>query len=272
LHAHDTKETPMPASGDIPTGAPIWIDLLTTDQAQAAEFYGQLFGWTLEAPDDGRDFGGYRNFLKDGVRIAGSMTKPPGHEMPDVWSVYLATTDAKETIDVAEANGATVIVPAQDVDELGRFAMVQDPTGAAIGLWEPGTHRGSGLLAEPGAPCWFELFTRDHPAALRFYETVFGWPVELVADTDEFRYATYGSGQEQRAGIMDASSFLPEGVPAHWSVYLGVEGADATSRLAESLGGRVLDPAQDTPYGRLATLADPSGAVFKIIEDNVSQS
>jgi predicted enzyme related to lactoylglutathione lyase len=254
-----------------PTGAPIWLDLLTSDQDRAAAFYGQLFGWSVEDPaEDGREYGGYRNLTKDGVRIAGVMGQHPGSPIPDTWSIYLATPDAKQTLDLAEANGGTVLLAAQDVHDLGRFAMVQDPTGAAIGLWEPGTHRGFGLTQEPGSPCWFELFTRDHRAAVRFYEQVFAWPVEVVSDTDELRYATYGGGDQQRAGIMDASAFLPEGVPAHWSVYLGAASADATCELARSLGGAVVDPPQDTPYGRLATLADPTGAVFKIIEDNLS--
>ena len=248
---------------DTPTGAPVWIDLLTSDQDRSASFYGELFGWTLEEPD-GRDYGGYRNFLHDGVRIAGMMTKQPGMELPDLWSVYLASPDITETLDRVQAAGGQVHLAPQEVYELGLFGMVMDPAEAAVGVWQPGTHKGFGRIDEPGAPAWFELHTRDFAAAVRFYEQAFAWPVTIVGDSDEFRYATYGEGEAQRAGIMDASSFLPEGVPAHWAVYFDVVDADATIATATKLGGAVVQPAEDTPYGRLASLTDATGALFKL--------
>jgi uncharacterized protein len=85
-----------------------------------------------------------------------------------------------------------------------------------------------------------------------------------MSDTDEFRYTTLGAGDEARAGIMDASKFLPEGVPSNWQVYFGVENVDAAVGKAQALGGQLLQPAEDTPFGRMATLADPTGAVFRI--------
>lgn len=86
--------------------------------------------------------------------------------------------------------------------------------------------------------------------------------------TDEFRYTVMKDGETQHAGIMDASGFLPEGVPAHWSVYFGVDDADARLAKVVELGGTVVVPAEDTPYGRLATAADPNGAQFKLVAPN----
>ncbi|MGI8750866.1 MAG: hypothetical protein ACR2MN_00820 [Acidimicrobiales bacterium] len=86
------------------------------------------------------------------------------------------------------------------------------------------------------------------------------WPA-----TPEFSYTTLGQGEEQRAGIMDASGFLPEGVPSHWSTYFLVEDTDVALTKVGDLGGATLMAAEDTPYGRLATVADPSGAAFKLI-------
>jgi hypothetical protein len=120
------------------------------------------------------------------------------------------------------------------------------------------------VLAEPGAPAWFELHTRDHEGAVRFYQEVFGWETSVVGDSDEFRYTTLGEGEDATAGIMDATAFLPEGVPAHWSVYFNVADADATVAQAVAAGATVVDPPMDTPYGRLATLIDPTGARFKL--------
>jgi predicted enzyme related to lactoylglutathione lyase len=68
--------------------------------------------------------------------------------------------------------------------------------------------------------------------------------------------------------VMDAAGFLPAGVPAHWAVYFGVDDADATLATVVDLGGAVVQPAEDTPYGRLATATDPTGAQFKLVAPN----
>jgi hypothetical protein len=125
-------------------------------------------------------------------------------------------------------------------------------------------------LNEHGAPSWFELFTRDHAAAVAFYRSVFHWETDAVGDSDEFRYTTMRdpSGDGELAGIMDASTFLPDGVPAHWSVYWEVDNADSAVAKVKALGGSVVSDAVDTPYGRLATAADPAGAQFKLRTPN----
>jgi hypothetical protein len=115
-----------------------------------------------------------------------------------------------------------------------------------------------------GAPSWFELHTRDYDATVRFYRDVFRWDAHTMSDTPEFRYTTYGKDENALVGIMDGSGYLPEGVPASWSVYFGVDDADKALAQIADLGGSVLEPAQDTPYGRLARAADPTGAAFKI--------
>jgi predicted enzyme related to lactoylglutathione lyase len=82
------------------------------------------------------------------------------------------------------------------------------------------------------------------------------------------RYTVQIEGDEMLAGIMDATAFLPEGVPAHWSVYFGVDDADAALAKVVDLGGAIVEPAEDTPYGRLATAVDPTGARFKLVAPN----
>jgi uncharacterized protein len=69
--------------------------------------------------------------------------------------------------------------------------------------------------------------------------------------------------------VMDATSFLPEGVPALWSVYFAVDDVDASIAKAVGLGASVVQAAEDTPYGRLATLTDPTGALFRLMGPNV---
>ncbi len=190
-----------------PIGAPIWIDVMTSNPAATQAFYGSLFDWL--AVDPGPEYGGYVNFHLDGEPVAGFMPKSPEMEIPDVWSVYLATDDAKATVDAAAAHGGQVIVPAMDVHELGTMAVVTDPGGAAVGMWQPGLHTGVNVLVEPGAPHWFELHTRDFAASVDFYRDVFGWDVHPASDTPELRSSTLFGGEQAAAGIVDA-----ERVPA----------------------------------------------------------
>ncbi len=255
----------MPTRDRAPVGAPCWIDLLTSEPDTTRPFYEELFGWTSES--GGEEYGGYVTFSRDGVAVAGCMANDGSSGSPDVWTVYLASDDAEKTCEVAAANGGQVYLPAMDVVDLGHMAVLGDPGGATIGVWQPGRHTGFGVLAEPGAPAWFELHTRDHGPALDFYRNVFGWETHTQGDTDDFRYTTLGEGDDALAGVMDAGAWLPEGEPAQWYVYVAVEDTDATLAKAEGMGAKVVVPAEDTPYGRLAQLADPTGAQFKLVAD-----
>ena len=242
-------------------GAPCWIDLYSSDTEKAKEFYGQLLGWNAEPPEEG--FGGYFVFSKDGKVVAGCMgnTGEEGH--PDTWTVYLTTDDAERTAADAAAKGGQVILAPMDVATNGRMAMVADPGQAAIGVWQPGTQKGFELTGELGAASWFELHSGAYDKAVPFYRDVFGWDTHVMSDTDEFRYSTLGEGESQLAGIMDDKE-----EPSGWNVYFQVADADAALERAVELGGTIVQPAEDTPYGRLARVADPTGVAFRIVADN----
>lgn len=251
-------------------GAPCWIDLLTTNPDGARTFYTELFGWTYEVGDQEK-YGGYITAFKDGRAVAGMMGNDPQAGFPDSWSTYLRVDDADATAAAVTDAGVQIFMGPMDIPEQGRMAMIADAGGAAIGLWQFGGHTGFQVAAVPGAPAWHELFTRDYRATVKFYRDVFGWDTDVMSDTDEFRYTTLGTGRDAQAGIMDASAFLPEGIPAHWRVHFGVDSTDAASDTTVAMGGRVVDPAQNTPYGRCATLADPAGATFLVIENNLGE-
>ncbi len=254
----------MPTRETAILGAPCWIELDSSDAAGARAFYSQLFGWEAEEPNP--EFGGYFNFQRDGVRIAGGMQTPPG--MPDVWSIYLATDNIKRSLDDARAHGGQVVLEAMPVADLGVMGFIIDPAGGHVGLWQPGQHQGFGVVAEPGAPSWFELHTRGYEQALDFYRAVFGWQTRVESDSADFRYTVLVAGGEDQAGVMDASGFLPEGVPSHWSVYFGVDDTDAALARVHQLGGATVLPAEDTPYGRLAVATDLTGVQFKLVAPN----
>jgi hypothetical protein len=248
-----------------PIGSPCWVDLWTSDVEGSRSFYAELFGW--EAQEPSAEFGGYFMFTRDGVPVAGGMGSM-GDDMKadNTWKVYLATDDLAKTIEAAEANGAQIVSPSMAVADLGLQTVMIDPTGAALGAWQAGTFPGFTVLNEDGAPSWFELHTRDHGIAVAFYRSVFHWETDVVGDTDEFRYTTMRDpgGDGELAGIMDASGFLPDGVSAQWSVYWEVDDASATVAKVKELGGSVVAEAEDTPYGRVATVTDPAGAQFRL--------
>jgi uncharacterized protein len=260
-----TTSTPSgtTAALGVAPGAPCWTDLATSDLDQAVSFYCEVLGWT--ARRTGPEFGGYVNLDSDGAVVAGMIGNRADSGFPDGWTTYLASADARATVAAAPDAGGQVVIDAMDVMDLGVMALITDTGGASIGVWQPGVHRGFAATRRAGAPVWHELLTRDYEATVRFYERVFGWRTQVMSDTDDFRYTVQVNDQgEQLAGIMDASSFLPEGAPAAWSTYWGCADVDATLATVQRLGGRVVQPAEDTPYGRLATAADLTGATFKL--------
>lgn len=252
----------MPTRETAPSGAPCWIDLFSADVDRAIDFYGQIFGWTAESTGD--EFGGYVNFSRDGVLIAGVMHNDGTEGAPDAWTTYLAADDAKAVAEAAVSAGGHVLLEPAEVGDLGVMAVLGDPGRAPFGLWQPGRHRGYGLIGEPGAPVWHELHTRHYTESVEFYRTVFGWETAVLSDTEDFRYTTMEGGGSSLAGIMDAKDFLPEGMPAAWQVYIGCDDVDATLARAVELGGAVGLPAEDTPFGRLAAISDPTGATIKL--------
>lgn len=250
---------------DTSAGAPCWIDLGSSDVTAARDFYTGLFGWTAEEPNP--DFGGYFMFNSSGAPVAGCMPAMPGGT-PDVWSVYLTSPDAAKTADAATEAGSQVIVPPMQVGDTGTMGMVLDPGGAAIGFWQPDQFHGIAGVGDPGQPSWFELHTKEYDKAVAFYRDVFGWTVEVLANEPGMRYTVLSHGDNQQlAGIMDASDFGPD-EPMGWFVYFWVTDADATVARVTELGGAVVRAPEDTPYGRLATVADPNGTLFKLMAPN----
>ena len=237
------------------------MDLVSSDPDASVKFYTELFGWVIrEAPTE---FGGYRYLERDGRAVGGVMANEAAWGMPDGWSVFLRTDDAAATAAAAREHGGTVLVEPMEVAPNGTFVIVRDPGGAVVSGWQAGTESGFGVLGESGSPVHFELHTRAFDAVVPFYRSVFGWGDHLL-DVPGFRYATYADTSRPRAGIMDdAGAGLPQ-EESRWAVYLGTDDADATVEWAVALGATVTMAPEDTPYGRLAVLRDPTGAEFRL--------
>ncbi|MBU9763399.1 VOC family protein [Mycobacterium sp. TNTM28] len=245
-----------------PLGAPTWIDLSTSDPERAQQFYGTVFGWRFE--NSGPEYGGYVTASVDGRVVAGLMRNDPQWNAPDAWTTYLHTADADATVAAATAAGASNCVGVMDIPAKGRMAMLTDITNGFFGIWQPGGHDGFAVFNEAGAPTYHQLTTTDYARSLDFYRTVFSWNTETVSDTEEFRYSTANFDGEALVGVMDGSAFLPAGAPSVWSTFFGSDDVDKSIELIVANGGSVLRAAEDTPYGRLAAVADPTGAEFNL--------
>ena len=257
----------MPKVQGVTIGAPVWLDLSTSDLDKATAFYTGLFGWNVL--NTGPDFGSYHIASKGEAGVGGIMQKTEDEKasgVPDAWMMYFAVEDAKATAEAIRNAGGQILFDPMDVGGLGVMAIAVDPGGAGFGLWQPGQHTGFDVLAEAGAPCWFELLTRDFAASTAFYAKVFG--VELVDmqfGDEGGSYKTLNIDGGERAGIMDATNVLGEEDPPAWFLYLGVNDADEAAAKVTELGGTVLAPVAETPHGRFAPVSDPNGGVFGII-------
>jgi predicted enzyme related to lactoylglutathione lyase len=245
-----------------PPGTPCWVDLSVDDPRKAKAFYSALFGWeALEGPPEA---GGYLLCTVDGQSVAGIGPKMGSADEPSAWTTYLASENADETAGKISAAGGQVFMPPFDVMDVGRMCVAADPGGAVFGVWQAAKHTGMQLANEPGAVCWNENMSRDFDANKAFYHAVFGYQYDDMSSAD-FRYATFRTTGDSLGGIGALDVSIPADVPAHWMTYFTVTDADHTLTTATSLGGQVVRPAWDTPYGRMAILSDDQGAVFALM-------
>jgi predicted enzyme related to lactoylglutathione lyase len=251
----------MPTIDAHDPGTICWIDLASTDAAGAAEFYCELFGWTAAEPVE--NAGGYRMLLRDGKHVAG-LAPCWGDTDRSAWSTYIASADADATCAAALASGGEVVMEAMDVLDAGRMAILRDPAGAQVSVWQPGEHRGYELHREPGAPIGSDLMTRDLGQAAAFYREVFGWTAQQAAFGGA-PYTVWKCHEHLVGGALEMDETWPEDTLPHWLVTIATADADVTARRCSELGGSVRHAPTDIGPGRAALLEDPAGAAFAVI-------
>jgi uncharacterized protein len=252
-----TRDTPWP------DGTPCWVDLGTSDIPKAITFYSSQFGWDV-APG-GPEMGGYSIAKLGGRNVAGigPIMGPAG--TPSSWTTYFASADADATAARITSAGGQLLGEPMDVMEQGRLVVAADVTGAVFGVWQAMNHTGTEVANVPGAFTWSEHMSRDFEGAKAFYAAVFGYEYGDMS-SDGFSYATMLINGQQVVGGMGAYPDAGAGdQPAQWSVYFGSSDTDKAVSSATGSGGRVVRPATDSPYGRMAVVADAEGAVFSII-------
>ena len=241
-------------------GTPSWVDLGTPDPAAAAVFYRGLFGWDIdEGPPEA---GGYRMCMLHGKPVAG-LGPQQNTETPPWWTTYISVHSADEAVAAVTADGGSIIVPAMDVMDVGRMAVLADSCGAVFSVWQPRSHIGAGLVNEPGTLCWNELATRHPVEHVGFYTAVFDW--EPVRSDGPMAYTEFRLHGRSVAGMMEMSDQFPPDMPDNWTVYFAVADCDASAARVAELGGTVIMQPTDIPPGRFAVCQDPQGAVFQIM-------
>jgi predicted enzyme related to lactoylglutathione lyase len=250
-----------------PHGLFTWTDLASPDPPAAIDFYGSVFGWEATAVGDADLGTGYTMFSIDGKNVAGMgklSAEQQAQGWPPMWSSYVNVDDVDAVAAKAAALGADVVMPPMDIMDTGRMSYLMDPTGAALGLWQPGTHGGADLFNSHGALTWNELATRDAAAAGEFYASLLPWRLDRQ-DIDGFPYTMIYLNDQSNGGIYTMDDSMPAEVPAHWVVYFGNDDTDETVARVIAGGGRVVMRAADTPFGRVAAVTDLHGAGFRII-------
>ncbi|MBV9497413.1 MAG: VOC family protein [Acidobacteria bacterium] len=235
-----------------------WIELATTDPGAATRFYTELFGLGSTVRPMGPD-GHYTLLQKNGRDVAGIYRQLEEHAkqgVPPNWVSYVTVESADASRARAIALGAQGGPEPFDVADIGRMAMLVDPTGAFIALWEPRKSPGAAVVNEHGALMWNELQTVDVEKARAFYTQLFGWTAKTSADYVEFHKPDRAAGgmREWKDGH------------ANWLPYFGADDTSAIVRHAEELGGTTLLSTTDIPnVGKIAVLRDPQGATFAVI-------
>lgn len=246
-------------------GTPCWASVLVHELERSQEFYHELFGWEFYSGPE--QLGPYVRAMVDGQEVAGLGEIAPGRRLRPSWLPYMASDDADATAYLVRERGGTVAVGPLDADEAGRMAIAADPVGATFGVWQttPQPALTPSAAGVAGAPVWYELVTPDASVAFPFYSAVFGYDSADERGAGDGDHLTLLLEGGPVAGIHGVGRELPRDRGPHWKTYFAVEDTDTTVRRVGELGGKVVHEPGDSPYGRVATAADPEGAQFSVI-------
>jgi uncharacterized protein len=242
-----------------------WVDLATTDPAGAKAFYGELFGWEAEDVPAG-EAGTYTMLRLDGDEIGGLYEMEAGRREQGIsphWFSYVSVEDADASASRARELGGAVYGEPFDVDGDGREAVIEDPSGAVLGVWQPRAHIGARRVNDPGCLDLNQLNTSDPERAAGFYRELFGWEISQVVEDPPY-WGIYNNGS-LNGGMMSMPADM-QAAPSHWLVYFTAEDLDAAASRIGELGGTVMVPQTAISGGRILVARDPQGATFALFE------
>ena len=246
-------------------GRPLWYELMTTDMKAAEAFYKKVVGWTA-APFEGAP-DPYTMFQRSGeIPVAGLMTTPADVNAPPFWAMYVGVPNLEQAAGHIKRLGGNECSPVVEVPTVGRMQMMTDPQGAAFYIYEPAqTDRRPEGQAEVGEGSWHELMTTDAPAAMKFYQEVFGWQPSEAMDMGEMgTYQMFNRPHGMIGGIMNKPPQMAN-VPPNWQIYFLVPEINAAVERIKANGGQILNGPMEVPGGDwIVNAMDPQGAAFSL--------
>ncbi|MEP6622064.1 MAG: VOC family protein [bacterium] len=245
----------------------VWHELVTNDPKAAQHFYEKTVGWKTSKMDGGVDYTFWLAGDTPDTMIGGLIAITPeaaAMGSRPSWLAYIEVPDADGTVADAVALGAKVLEPARTMEQAGRFAVLQDPQGAVFAVITSAAPLQSETDPAPRQFSWHELVTDDQPAAILFYERLFGWKKVSDHDMGDMGvYHLFGRDRFTYGGIMRRP---PEAPGTYWLHYIRVaDSADAAAARAQDAGAQLMVGPMDVPTGdRIAMLTDPQGAMFAV--------
>lgn len=247
-----------------PEGTPCWADAMFTDVEGAKTFYGGVLGWTFGEASS--EYGDYTQAYADGKAVAAVVPPMPGQDGPAAWCLYLASDDVGYTARKIRENGGEVLMEPMQVGDFGSMVLARDPGGVVFGVWQGGTHEGFEARGERGSYCWAEVFTREPEKSDAFFPAVFPYRTKEMESPDHMDFRVFQLGEDPVLGRMRMTDEFPPEFPPYINVYFAVDDCDAAVGRATARGGVLRWGPMDTPFGRFASLSDPQGAVFSVID------
>lgn len=239
----------------------VWFEYVSKDAPKAQGFFGELFGWSTKSvpmPD-----GAYTMIAApDGPTIGGYAASPDGNPQAS-WLPYLLVPSAADAAAKVKSLGGSIMKEPFKVGDFATMAVVLDPLGAPLSLWQPAKPEDAPKPAA-GHFVWNELSSKDPEASVSFYSKLGGFTSSKMDMGAMGTYHLLESGGQSRAGIM--AQQMP-GAPHAWLPYVQVASADPTTDKAKRLGATIVVPPTDIPnVGRFAIFVDAQGAATGILQ------
>src|SRR5450759_5025753 len=255
-----------PASQEHHVGKVIFVELVTPDLAAAKQFYAGLFGWTFRDIQAGGTE--YAEASLDGRPVAGLIHRdvPAGKHRQPAWLSFIAVSDVDAAKTIALQHGAKVLFEPHSIPDRGREAVFADPQGAIFAVLASSSGDPPDVLAALGEWIWSSLITTDPDDDAAFYQALFDYEVyELPAD-EGAQHLMLASDNYARASVNSLPANRPN-AHSHWLNFVHVEDTVMMTEKVVALGGRVLvEPRVDRHGGKVAVVADPTGAPFGLLE------
>jgi len=255
-----------PATGQYTPGRWVWGDLVTSDVAAAADFYGKVFGWTFETYGGENDVDTYTLVLADGLPIGGMVfdARATKGKVPSArWLPFVSVTDVGAAADAVTRGGGKVVYAPTQLGERGETAIFRDPDGVLFGAVRSKHGDPADYAGDLNEWVWLDLWTGDVDRATQFYRAVAGYEVLPLPEGGARSGAHLVSGGYIRAGVMQKQD--PR-VSTIWLPYVRVADAAAAVEKAKAAGGKVLRPPVSLPQAIVAIVADPTGAPVGIAQ------